>query len=59
MKRTEAIALSKRALERVASGKVGVIPPNKKHTERLSKLKKSKKDRATAEAAYEESRARA
>lgn len=59
MKRTEAIALSKRALERVAAGKAGVIPANKKHTERLAKLKKNKKDRAAAEAAYEEFRVKA
>jgi hypothetical protein len=50
LKRTEAIALSKRALQRVAAGKAGVIPANKKHAERLAKLKKNKKDQAAAEA---------
>ena len=42
LKRSESAALSKAALQRVASGKAGVIPPNKKHTERLAKLKKDK-----------------
>jgi len=59
VKRTEAVALSKRAIERVAAGKAGVIPANKKHAERLARLKKSKKDREAAEAAYKEFRVRA
>lgn len=59
LKRSEAATLSKSALQRVASGKAGNIAPNKKHTERLAKLKKSKADRAAAEAAYEKVRVRA
>jgi hypothetical protein len=54
LQRSEAKTLSKNAVQRVACGKAGVIPPNKKHTERLAKLKKNKKDRDAAEAAYEE-----
>jgi hypothetical protein len=50
LKRSDAVTLSKNALQRVASGKAGKIAPNKKHTERLAKLKKNKVDREAAEA---------
>lgn len=57
LKRTEIVALSKAALERVASGKAGKIPPNKKHSERLRKLKQAKRDNEAAEAEYRRQRA--
>lgn len=40
LKRSDVVALSKAALQRVASGKAGVVPPNKEHVERLAKKKK-------------------
>ncbi len=54
LKRSEIVALSKAALQRVASGKAAVIPANKKHIERLDELKRDKKDREAAEAAYQD-----
>jgi hypothetical protein len=54
LKRSEIIALSKAALQRVASRKAGGIPANKKHVERLDELKRDKKDREAAEAAYQD-----
>jgi hypothetical protein len=54
LKRSEIVALSKAALQRVASGKAGAIPANKKHIERLDELKQDKKDRGAAEAAYQD-----
>ena len=51
LKRKEVVALSKATLQRVASGKAGVIPPNKKHSERLAQLKLNRKAREAAKAA--------
>ena len=52
LKRSDVVALSKGALQRVASGRAGTLPPNKKHTERLAKLKKAKKEHGAAASAY-------
>jgi hypothetical protein len=52
LKRTEIIALSKRAIERVASGKAGTIPANKRHLHQLAKLKREKKEARDAPDAY-------
>ncbi len=53
LKRAEAVALSKGALQRVASGRAGTIPAGKKHIERLAKLKQAKKERKVAETAHQ------
>jgi hypothetical protein len=50
LKRSEIVALSKAAIQRVAAGKTGVIAPNKKHAERLAQLKQEKKARENAKA---------
>lgn len=57
LKHKEIVALSKAALQRVASGLAGSIPANKKHIARLRELQKDKRDREAAEAEYQKLRA--
>jgi hypothetical protein len=57
LKRSEIVALSKAAIQRVAAGKTGVIPANKKHTERLAQLKQEKKAHENAKAPGDRKRA--
>jgi hypothetical protein len=55
LKRSEIVALSKAALQRVMSGKAGAIPPNEKHIKRLAELKQEKR-KQDAEAAQSQKR---
>jgi hypothetical protein len=44
LKRSKVVALSKSAIQRVAAGKAGVIPANKRHLKELEELKRHKHD---------------
>jgi hypothetical protein len=51
MKRTDIVALSRAAVQRVMTNKVGAIGPTKKQLEKLAEHKK-KKDAEQSQAAY-------
>jgi len=59
LKRTEVIALTRRATRRVMTKQVGLFPPTDKDLQRLAQLKRQKATRKKAEQVYHRELAKA